>query len=109
MNNLCYFTFVLFCFHARQFVDALWSPAGKRLTSWLSFVMFNCDVTFYIVILGQVWCLISSNPDLCSLSYFLSGYLFIYAFIFDKTIHFKRHRLPPSRLNIHNPMPGLCI
>ena len=25
-------------------VDALWSPAGKGLTSWLSFVMSNCDV-----------------------------------------------------------------
>ena len=26
-------------------IDALWSPAGKGLTSWLSFVMSNC-VTF---------------------------------------------------------------
>ena len=24
--------------------DALWSPAGKGLTLWLSFVMSNCDV-----------------------------------------------------------------
>ena len=30
---------VLLCFHVRLFVDALWSPAGKGLTSWLSFVM----------------------------------------------------------------------
>ena len=30
---------VLLYFHARLFVDALWSPAGKGLTSWLSFVM----------------------------------------------------------------------
>ena len=29
---------------ARLFVDALRSPAGKGLTSWLSFVMSNCDV-----------------------------------------------------------------
>ena len=34
----------LFCFHARLFVDALWSHAGKGLASWLSFVMTNCDV-----------------------------------------------------------------
>ena len=34
----------LLCFHARLFVDALWSTAGKGLTSWLSFVMSNCDV-----------------------------------------------------------------
>ena len=37
----------LLCFHARQFVDALWSPAGKELTSWLSFVMTNCDVVTF--------------------------------------------------------------
>ena len=30
--------------------DALWSPAGKGLTSWLSFVMSNCEiVTFPLV------------------------------------------------------------
>ena len=35
---------------AALFVDALWSPAGKGLTSWLSFVMSNCDVvTFPLV------------------------------------------------------------
>ena len=34
----------LLCFHARLFLDALWSPAGRGLTSWLSFVMSNCDV-----------------------------------------------------------------
>ena len=39
MDHLCYFCLVLLCFHARLFVDALWSPAGKGMTSWLSFVM----------------------------------------------------------------------
>ena len=34
----------LLCFHARLFVDALRSPAGKGLTSWLSLVMSNCGV-----------------------------------------------------------------
>ena len=28
----------LLCFCARPFINALWSPAGKGLTSWLSFV-----------------------------------------------------------------------
>ena len=37
------------CLHARLFVDALWSPAGKGLTSSLSFVMAKCDVTFPLV------------------------------------------------------------
>ena len=44
MDQLCYFCLVLLCFHARLFVDALWSHAGKRLTPWLVFVMSNCDV-----------------------------------------------------------------
>ena len=41
----------LLCFRARLFIDALWrSPTGKWLTSWLSFVMSNCDVvTFPLV------------------------------------------------------------
>ena len=66
MDHLCYFCLVLLCFHARLFVDALWSSAVNGLTSWLSFVMSNCDVvTFPIGILGQVWCLIVSIPDLC--------------------------------------------
>ena len=47
MDPLCYFCFVLLCFYARLFVDALWSPAGKGLTSLLSFVMSNCDVVTF--------------------------------------------------------------
>ena len=50
MDHLCHFCFVLLCFHSRLFVDDLRSPAGKGLTSWLSFVMLNCDVvTFSLV------------------------------------------------------------
>ena len=44
MNHLYYFCLVLPCFPAHLFVDALRSPAGKGLTSWLSFVMSSCDV-----------------------------------------------------------------
>ena len=44
MDLLCYLCLVLLCFRARLFIDALWSPAGKGLTSWLSFVMSNCEV-----------------------------------------------------------------
>ena len=40
----------LLCLCVRLFICALWSPAGKGLTSWLSFVMSNCDgVTFLLV------------------------------------------------------------
>ena len=53
------------------FIAVLWSPAGKGLTSLLSFVMFYCIfVTFSCGILGQVWYLIVSIPDLCHLDYF---------------------------------------
>ena len=63
MDHLCYFCLV--------FVDALWSPTGKGLTSWLSFVISKCVfVTFPCGIPGQVWYLIVSIPDLCTLSYF---------------------------------------
>ena len=47
VDHLCYFCLVLLCFHARLFVDALWPPAGKGLTSWLSFVMCICDISLF--------------------------------------------------------------
>ena len=37
--------FAMFC--ARLFICALWSPAGKGLTSWLSFVVSS--LTFPLV------------------------------------------------------------
>ena len=50
VDHLCYFCLVLLCFRARLFIGALWSPAGKGLTSWLSFVMSYCEVvTFPLV------------------------------------------------------------
>ena len=53
------------------FIAALWSHDGKGLTSWLSFMMSNCEfVTFQCGILGQVWYLVVLIPDLCCLSYF---------------------------------------
>ena len=40
----------LLCFRACLFINALWSPAEKGLTSWLSCVMSNCKViTFPLV------------------------------------------------------------
>ena len=49
---------------------ALWSPAWKGLTSWLSFVVSNCEFChFPIGILSQVWYLIVSIPDLCTLTF----------------------------------------
>ena len=39
--------FAMFC--ARLFICALWSPAGKGLTSWLSFVVSTVSFTFPLV------------------------------------------------------------
>ena len=69
MDHSCYLCFLFFML-SRLFIAALWSPAGKGLTSWLLFVMFNCIfVTFPCGILGQVWYLFVSVPDLRRLSY----------------------------------------
>ena len=41
------FVLCLLCLCALLFICALCSPAGKGLTSWLSFVVYNCEfVTF---------------------------------------------------------------
>ena len=51
MDLLCFFSVLcLLCLCARLFICALWSSGGKRLTSWLSFVVSNCEfVTFPFV------------------------------------------------------------
>ena len=65
MGNLYYFC-IVFAMLSRLLIGALWSPAGKGLTSWLSFVALNCVVvTFPFGIPGQVWYLIVSIPDIC--------------------------------------------
>ena len=69
MYHLCCLCLVFVMFSC-PFVAALWSPAGKGLTSWLLFVMFNCVfATFPCGILGQLRYLTVSIPDLCRLSY----------------------------------------
>ena len=88
MGRLCYLCLVLFML-SRLFIAALWPPAGKGLTSWLLFVLFNCDfITFPCGIMGQVRYLILAFPDLCRLSYFgwiiaqlVSFFLFLFCLI----------------------------
>ena len=51
MDPLCYLYFVSVIL-SFLFIAAMWSPAGKGLTSWLSSVMFPCvgwvmSITFY--------------------------------------------------------------
>ena len=50
MDILCFSVLCLLCLFVRLFICALLSPAGKVLTSWLSFVVANCEfVTFPLV------------------------------------------------------------
>ena len=69
MDHLC-FLCLAFLMLSRLFMAALWSPAGKGLTV-VMFIVFH--VTFPCCILGQVWYLFVSFPDLCRLSYFGSA------------------------------------
>ena len=70
----------MFVILSRLFISALWSLAGKGLTSRLLFVMSNCDfVTFPYGILGQVRYLIVLIPDIFHLSY-------LHLCIFDSSI-----------------------
>ena len=46
VDLLCFCSVLcLLCLCARLFICALWSPAGKRLTSWLSFVVFSVSLS----------------------------------------------------------------
>ena len=69
MDHL-YYLCLVFVMLSCLFFAALWSPAGKGLTLWLLFVMFNCVfVTFPCGIMGQVRYLIVWILDLCGLSH----------------------------------------
>ena len=71
MDLLCFCSVLcLLCLCVHLFICALWSPAGKGLTSWLLFVVSNFEFChFPIGMLGQVWYLIVSIPDFCTLTY----------------------------------------
>ena len=46
MDLLCFSSVLcLLCLCARLFICALWSPAGKGLTSWLSFVVSTVSLS----------------------------------------------------------------
>ena len=74
VDHLCFCSVLcLLCLCARLFICALWSPAGKGLTSWPSFVVSNCEfVTFPFGSFVECGTLIVSIPDLCILTYFRS-------------------------------------
>ena len=45
MDLLCFSVLRSLCLCARLFICASWSPAGKVLTSWLPFVVSNCELS----------------------------------------------------------------
>ena len=71
MDHFCYLVLCLSCVCICSFAT-LWSSVGNGLTSWLLYVMSNCDFVPFPCggILGQVWYLIVLIPDLCHLFYF---------------------------------------
>ena len=58
MSIKCDIIFVLLCFRVCLFIE--WSPAGKGLTSWLLFVMSNCEVVTFPFGLGAKSQILSS-------------------------------------------------
>ena len=62
---------LVFLMLLRLFIAALWSPAGKGLTSWLLLVMFIVFCYFTMWYPGSCVVLIVSFPYLCLLSYFI--------------------------------------
>ena len=62
----------LLCLCARLFVCALWSPARKRLTSWLSFVVSTVSLSLSHWYPGSGVVLDLSIPDLCTLTNFVT-------------------------------------
>ena len=58
-------------FFCLAFAMSLWSPTEKGLTSWLSFVVSNCEFVTFLWYPGSGVVLDVSIPDLCTLTYFV--------------------------------------
>ena len=86
MDLLCFCSVLcLLCLCARLVICNLWSPAGKGLTSWLSFVVSNCEfVTFPLV------------------SWVRCGTLLYRFLIFAPLLTLSRKNYRPHNMKIHN-------
>ena len=76
---------------SRLFIDALWSSEGKRLTSWLLFVMFIVILLlcFPFGILGQVCYLIVSISNLYFNPLYSDGFSHTYKFNKDEFVPYR--------------------
>ena len=104
MDLLCFCSVLcLLCLCARLFICALRSPAVKGLTSLLSFVVSNCEfVTFFIGILGQMWYLIVSISDLCTLTHLHKRLLLVYQHISMTSCRRSQKASPSLSTNIYD-------
>ena len=67
---------LVFLMLSRLFIAALWTSAGNGLTHLALVGHVYCILaTFTCDILGNVWYLIVSFPDLCRLSYFIISHI----------------------------------
>ena len=72
VDHFCHLCFAfVFVIMSCLFLAVLWSPTGKQLTSWPSCMLCSSFVfvTFPSGVLGQVWYLVVSVPDICLLPY----------------------------------------
>ena len=71
MDLLCFFSVLcLLCLCARLVICALWSPAGKGLTSWLSYVVSTVSWSLSHWYPGSGVVLDCIDSCLCILTYF---------------------------------------
>ena len=105
VDFLCFCSVLcLLCLCARLFNCALWSPAGKGLTSWLSFVVSNCEfVTFPLVSwvgcgTWLYWFLIFAPLHTFTNMYSIDEYKKLSLLFYLKcfVLYELMHRLPPS-------------
>ena len=95
MDHLCYLCLV-FVMLSRQFIAALWSPAGKGLTSWLLSVMFNC-----VLSLSNVECRVSCGTCLYIFLIF-AAFLTLYTYDYEQKTKRKSSRGILTLLHVNN-------
>ena len=113
VDLLCFCSVLcLLCLCTRLFICALWSPAGKGLTSWLSFVVSYCEfVTFPLVswVRCGTWLyrFLIFAPLLTFMNFYISFVLFCllnYLFLIKQTVKtflWQHFIFPIKIINIH--------
>ena len=73
MDRLCYFC-IVFVMLSRLLIAALWTPAGKGLTSWLSSVVLNCVVATFPFLYPESGVVLDCTDSWSSLPTFLLSF-----------------------------------